>query len=133
MMKPNIFAVITLALLALAAIAVPVLRHYKKGAALESLIRALLPALTTEAEKLFGGGTGQIKLSWVIDQVYQRLPEQLASRVSVAQIEKLVDAVLGKLRPLWAARPEVLMDAAVNAALSVWPETDQYDNPECPG
>lgn len=106
-MQNNILTIIIPVLLAAALSALLILRRHK-NTALEAFIRAILPALTNEAEKLFGDGTGQIKLSWVIDQVYQRLPEQLASRVGAEQIERLVDAALKKLRPLWEEIPRAL-------------------------
>ena len=91
-------------LLAAGAALLAVLRHNGKLAA----ITAVLPALVTEAERLFGLDTGMIKLSWVVEQVYDRLPETVTSWVSAKQIERLIEAALKKTRPAWVRKPGLI-------------------------
>ena len=117
----NIFAIIvTLVLLAAGAALTWFLRRKgKEGAAakvravldfkaLEELISEALPWLVTQAEKLLGGGTGEIKRAWVVQEVMRLLPEGLRARLDLEHLDPLVDGVLEKLRPLWEDRPEIV-------------------------
>ena len=76
--------------------------------AMAGLIHEALPWLVTQAEKLLGSGTGEIKRAWVVQEVMRLLPEGLRARLDLEHLDPLVDGVLEKLRPLWADRPEVV-------------------------
>ena len=64
----------------------------------------------TEAERIFGAGTGPIKLSWVIDKIYEKLPEALTARITREKIAALVDKALEMLRPLWKDKPWAIIN-----------------------
>ena len=40
----------------------------------KTIVFKMLYALVTEAEKVYGGGTGELKLSSVVSQVYEKMP-----------------------------------------------------------
>ena len=76
--------------------------------ALEELIREALPWLMTQAEKLLGSGTGEIKRAWVVQEVMKLLLEGLRARLDLEHLDPLIDGVLEKLRSLWERKPGVV-------------------------
>jgi len=85
------------------------------SAAALGLIRGILPSLVTEAQRSIIGG--EIKLSWVIDQVYQRLPDAIKTRIRVEQVSAMVEVTLSRMKNLWAENPEILFDEPGGALL----------------
>ena len=133
-------AIIIISLLVLAAGAI-LWARWRKNSALEAAIRALLPWLVTEAERIFGAGTGPIKLSWVIDKIYEKLPEALTARVSQEKLAALVDKALDMLRPLWEDKPWAIInttdggaygDAAYTPAAG-WPQDEAAEDDAATG
>lgn len=64
-----------------------------------TMINEWLLNAVTQAEKLFGSGTGQLKLSYVYDLFLQRFP-QLKSIISFDTFSSLVDNSLDQLKTL---------------------------------
>jgi len=62
----------------------------------------------TEAEKQFGGGTGQIKLRYVYDLFVVRFPV-IAKIISFDTFSDMVDAALEKMRKLLETNQQVEM------------------------
>jgi len=117
MEQSTVWAIMVSCLLALAAGAI-LWTRYRKDAALEAAICAILPILVTEAEKLFGDGAGPIKLSWVINKIYEKLPAALTAQISQDKLAALVDKALDKLRPLWADKPGLLLDIGTSGYIT---------------
>ena len=65
-------------------------------------VYTILYSLVTEAEKQFGGGTGELKQAYVIKQVYNALPALLKTFISAERIGKWVDDALLRAKKKWA-------------------------------
>ena len=65
-------------------------------------LKAELFSLVTEAEKLYGGKTGQIKLMYVVRKIYSKLPVILKLLLSEKQLEKIIESVLSKAKKSWS-------------------------------
>lgn len=72
----------------------------------KAIIFKMLYALVTEAEKNYGSGTGELKLSSVVSQVYEKAPT-IASVIPVGTLEKWVNEALEKAKEKWAANKNV--------------------------
>ena len=58
-------------------------------------------ALVTEAEALYGAGTGELKLASVIDTIYPNLPKLFKTFVTDKQLTKIVESVLAEAKEKW--------------------------------
>lgn len=68
------------------------------------LISNLVPialALVTDAEIQFGDGTGPIKRSWVIGQLYQRIPDEFKKYITEEDLSEVVEDALLQAKILW--------------------------------
>lgn len=72
----------------------------------KTIIFKMLYSLVTEAEKQYGSGTGELKLSSVVSQVYSKLPS-VASIIPVKTVEKWVEEALAKAKEKWAKNSNV--------------------------
>jgi accessory colonization factor AcfC len=90
-------------LAALGVIAVAIFAVVKQE---KAIIFKMLYALVTEAEKTYGAGTGELKLSSVVSQVYEKAPT-IASVIPVGTLEKWVNEALEKAKEKWAANKNV--------------------------
>ncbi|MBR3966714.1 MAG: hypothetical protein IKJ91_06545 [Clostridia bacterium] len=64
-------------------------------------VYTILYSLVTEAEKQFGGGTGELKQAYVIKQVYNALPGILKTFISAEKIGAWVDDALITAKEKW--------------------------------
>ena len=67
----------------------------------KKIVYKILYSLVTEAEKQFGGGTGELKQAYVIEKLYSALPAVLKALVTAEQLEKWVDDALEKAKEKW--------------------------------
>lgn len=100
----------------IAAVVIYIVRFFKQPTEkqLESIKEWLLWA-TTEAEKLFGSGTGKLKLRYVYDLFAETFP-WLAKIVSFETFSKLVDSALGDMNNLLASNNAVQLYVNGSAA-----------------
>lgn len=63
--------------------------------------------LVTDAEINFGGGTGPIKKSWVISQLYSMIPEEFKKFVSQEQLSNIVEMALTEAKKLWEENSDI--------------------------
>lgn len=73
-----------------------------------SMLEQMMPSLVTEAEKFYGSGAGPLKLSFVLEKVYARLPDTCKTLFTAEQLAGLVDKALGIARELWARNPSLI-------------------------
>ena len=67
----------------------------------KKIVYKILYSLVTEAEKQFGGGTGELKQAYVIEKLYSALPAVLKALVTAEQLETWVDDVLIIAKEKW--------------------------------
>lgn len=67
----------------------------------KSVVYKILYNLVTEAEKQYGGGTGALKQSAVINWVYKRLPAIVKVFITAGTLERWVDEVVEQAKAEW--------------------------------
>lgn len=67
----------------------------------KKIVYKILYGLVTEAEKQFGGGTGELKQAYVMEKVYGVLPAVLKMIISAEQLGKWVDEALVFAKEKW--------------------------------
>ena len=78
-------------------------------------LRAELFSLVTEAEEIYGGKTGEIKLMYVVKKIHSKMPAVLKAFMSERQLEKIIENVLEKAKKAWAVK-----SATMGAGESLW-------------
>ena len=73
-----------------------------------NMLEQMLPSLVTEAEKLYGLGTGVLKLSFVLERVYAVLPDACKMLFTPDQLCGMVDKALAIARELWLRNPSLI-------------------------
>lgn len=85
-------------LLIIAAVASIVFAIFKGN---KSVIMRMLYSLVTEAEQIYGGGTGSLKLAAVIDAIYPSLPAVIKLFITDATLVKWVEEALAAAKEAW--------------------------------
>lgn len=85
-------------LLIVAAIAAVVFAIFKGN---KSVVKRMLYSLVTEAEHIYGAGTGDLKLAAVIDAIYPSLPAVIKLFISDETLVKWVEEVLETAKEAW--------------------------------
>jgi len=73
-----------------------------------AMLEQMLPSLITDAEVAYGVGTGPLKLSFVLEKVYARLPDAYKLFFTPDQLGGMVDKALAVARELWIKNPALL-------------------------
>ena len=63
--------------------------------------------LVTNAEIQFGGGTGQLKRSYVIDELYKRIPDEYKKYITEENLDAIVTKALEEAEKLWSVNNKV--------------------------
>ena len=74
------------------------------------LLTNLVPialTLVTDAEVKFGGGTGVLKRSYVIDELYKRIPDDYKKYITEDNLDAIITKALEKAEELWAENPKI--------------------------
>ena len=85
-------------LLIVLAVAAVVLAIFKGN---KSVIMNMLFSMVTEAEKAYGGGTGELKLAQVMAWIYPKLPGFMKAFVSEATLTKWIETALEAAKAKW--------------------------------
>ena len=76
------------------------------------LLTNLVPialVLVTDAEIQFGGGTGPLKRSYVIDELYKRIPDEYKKYITEDNLDSIINKALEEAERLWVNNPRVNM------------------------
>lgn len=73
----------------------------------KNIIFKMLFALVTEAEKTYGKGTGELKLSSVISSVYSKLPSAIKTILPIKVLEAWIEAVLLDAKKKWSENANI--------------------------
>lgn len=74
------------------------------------LLQNLVPialVLVTDAEIEFGGGTGPLKRSYVIDELYKRIPDEYKKYITEENLDTIINKVLEEAEVLWRVNTKV--------------------------
>jgi hypothetical protein len=84
----------------------------EKMAYITRLLTNLVPialVLVTEAEIQFGSGTGTLKRSYVIDELYKRIPDEYKKYITEDNLDSIINKALEEAERLWANNPRINM------------------------
>lgn len=84
----------------------------EKMAYITRLLTNLVPialVLVTEAEIQFGSGTGTLKRSYVIDELYKRIPDEYKKYITEDNLDAIINKALEEAERLWVNNPRVNM------------------------
>lgn len=82
----------------------------EKMAYVTRLLQNLVPialVLVTNAEITFGGGTGQLKRSQVIDELYKRVPDEYKKYITEDNLDVIINKALEEAERMWEANSKV--------------------------
>lgn len=74
------------------------------------LLTNLVPialVLVTDAEIQFGGGTGKLKRSYVIDELYKRIPDEYKKYITEDNLDTIINRALEEAEKLWESNTAV--------------------------
>ena len=89
----------------------------------KDIIAKILYALVTEAEKIYGGGTGSVKFAYVVEKAYTYLPAILKVFITYERLKLMIEDALAAAKIKWAEEagisdylkePELLVGEPVN-------------------
>ena len=76
-----------------------------------AMLEQVLPSLIFDAERTYGSGNGSVKLSFVLEKVYARLPDACKMLFTPEQLGGMVDKALAIARELWLRNPSLIARA----------------------
>ena len=79
----------------------------KRGA--EKKVRSMLFYLVTEAEAIFGNGTGELKYAAVVTWLYEKLPLILKVLFTEKQLYKMIEEAVQDMKDYLDTNPEAQM------------------------
>lgn len=91
----------------------PILKEmtvHERVAYITRLLTNLAPialVLVTDAEIAYGGGTGQLKRSYVLDELYQRIPDEYKKYITEENLDTIINRALEEAEKLWRNNPSV--------------------------
>ena len=97
----NIWAIIPLLLIVIVAV---VLLFVAKGK-YRGIARQILLSLVVTAENAFGGGTGEIKFSYVAERLYAVMPPLVRLLFSEKDIANMIEDAVDKMKEYLANHP----------------------------
>lgn len=77
---------------------------------IKRLLTNLVPialVLVTDAEIDYGSKTGILKRSYVIDELYQRIPDEYKKYITEENLDVIINSVLPEARKLWSDNPKI--------------------------
>jgi hypothetical protein len=77
----------------------------------KDIIYKMLYTLVTEAEKLYGSGTGSIKFAYVMEKIYGMLPGIIKVFITYDTLEKWIEQALTQAKEHWAKEAGILEKA----------------------
>ncbi len=92
---------IILSVLFVAALVAGIVLLYRSGCVRQA--KSILLYLVTQAEKKFGGGTGEVKFSAVADALYDKLPSAAKFLISEKTIASLIEGAVTKMKEYLSA------------------------------
>ena len=82
----------------------------EKMAYVTRLLQNLIPialVMVTDAEITYGGGTGQLKRSYVMDELYKRIPDEYKKYITEDNLDAIINKALDEAEHLWAENKKI--------------------------
>lgn len=68
----------------------------------KDIVSKILYALVTEAEKIYGGGTGSVKFAYVVEKAYSYLPAIFKVFITYERLKLMIEDTLATAKIKWA-------------------------------
>jgi len=68
----------------------------------KQIVYKILYGLVTEAERIYGSGTGSVKKAYVVQKVYSYLPAILKFFITYSALEDMIERALKEAKAKWA-------------------------------
>lgn len=68
----------------------------------KDIVSKMLYSLVTEAEKIYGSGTGSVKFAYVIEKAYNALPPILKLFITYERLKIMIENTLTVAKAKWA-------------------------------
>ena len=100
----------------------------------KDIVAKILYALVTEAEKIYGGGTGSVKFAYVVEKAYSYLPAILKVFITYERLKQMIEDALAAAKIKWAEEagisdylkePEVFVGELVSVADATAPDNNE--------
>jgi len=100
----------------------------------KDIVAKILYALVTEAEKIYGGGTGSVKFAYVVEKAYSYLPAILKVFITYERLKTMIEDALAAAKIKWAEEagisdylkePEVFVGELVSVADATAPGNNE--------
>ena len=82
----------------------------------KQIVYKMLYALVTEAEKIYGHGTGSVKFAYVVEKVYSYMPAIMKIFITYDALRDMIEKALEKAKIEWGK------NAGIEAYLEAAPE-----------
>ena len=73
-----------------------------------AMVEQMLPSLIFDAQRTYGAGNRPVKLSFVIEKVYARLPDAYKLLFTPEQLSGMIDKALVLAKALWIENPALI-------------------------
>lgn len=67
----------------------------------KKIVYKMLYALVTEAEKIYGSGTGSVKFAYVVEKVYSYMPAILKVFITYNALCDMIEKALAEAKVVW--------------------------------
>lgn len=67
----------------------------------KKIVYKMLYALVTEAEKIYGSGTGSVKFAYVVEKVYSYMPAILKIFITYDALKDMIEKALAEAKIAW--------------------------------
>jgi len=100
----------------------------------KDIVAKILYALVTEAEKIYGNGTGSVKFAYVVEKAYSYLPAILKVFITYERLKTMIEDALAAAKIKWAEEagisdylkePEVFVGELVSVADATAPGNNE--------
>ena len=98
----------------------------------KDIVEKILFSLVTEAEKIYGGGTGSVKLAYVVEKAYSCLPTIFKVFITYERLKKMIEDALTIAKVKWAEEAGIsdyLKESTLLVGELVKADLDTKENP----
>lgn len=94
----------------------------------KQIVYKMLFALVTEAEKIYGSGTGSVKFAYVVEKVYSYMPAILKIFITYDALKDMIERALDEAKITWGK--EAGIETYLTAAPVVAEDADEGSEDE---
>lgn len=76
-----------------------------------TLVYKILYYLVTEAERLYGSGSGALKLAYVVERAYGILPPVIKAFITYERLAEMIEKALAEAKLAWAREAGIVAAA----------------------